>query len=116
MDPIVYFKYKEGAELGFPEIKELIDYAEKLSGYKPYVTLADARVDINITNEGKRYVANTQHMPLFRGTAAVVKNTFYQFAANFAKGYHHHKYPFKAFTSMEKAEEWLLSLPLEIRE
>ncbi|MES2764071.1 MAG: hypothetical protein V4677_17780 [Bacteroidota bacterium] len=112
-EPIVRLVYKEGAELGFPEIKELITHAEKLSGHKPYVTLNYVKVNINITNEGKRYVANTDNMPLFRGTAAIVKNSFYQFAANFAKGYHSTKYPFKAFTSEDKAIAWLMSLPLE---
>lgn len=32
MEPIVYFEYKEGAELGFPEIRKLIACAEELSG------------------------------------------------------------------------------------
>ncbi|HKC69026.1 MAG TPA: hypothetical protein VKG26_12400, partial [Bacteroidia bacterium] len=36
--PIVYFRYKEGIELGFPEIRKLISCAEELSGHKPYVT------------------------------------------------------------------------------
>ncbi len=111
--PIICFAYKEGTELGFPEIKELISYAEKLSDYKPYVTLADARVNMNITNEGKRYVANTDHMPLFRGTAVLVKNSLYQLAVNFANAFNSPKYPIRAFTSEEKAIEWLMSLPLE---
>ncbi|MES2515025.1 MAG: hypothetical protein V4580_12815 [Bacteroidota bacterium] len=111
-DPIVSFVYKEGAELGFPEIKELIAHAEQLSGGKPYVTLNYVKVNLNITNEGKRYVSNTDNMPFFRGTAAIVKNSFYQFAANFAQNYHSTKYPFKAFTSEEKAITWLMTLPL----
>ena len=110
--PIICFAYKEGAELGFPEIKELISHAEKLSNYKPYVTLADARVSMNITNEGKRYVSDLQNMPLFRGTAVLVKNSLYQFAVNFANTFNSNKYPFRAFTSEEKAIEWLISLSL----
>jgi hypothetical protein len=112
-EPIVYFDYKEGAELGFPEMKELIAGAEKLSGHKPYFTYADVRVNVNVTNEGKKFLADLNNMPLFRGTAALVKNNVYKFAANFMNHYSKQKYPFRAFTSKEEAIAWLLSLPLD---
>lgn len=112
-EPIVYFTYKEGAELGFPEIRELIACAEKSSGHKPYVTFADVRVNVHITNEGKRVVADIKNMPLFRGTAVLVKNSMYQFAANFLNYYNKPNYPFRAFTSKKKAIAWLLSLSLD---
>ncbi|HVD96831.1 MAG TPA: hypothetical protein VNB90_01420 [Cytophagaceae bacterium] len=111
-EPIVYFVYKDGIELGFPEIRELIACSEKLSGHKPYVTLSDVRVNISITNEGKRILEDPKNMPLFRGTAVLVKNSMYQFAVNFLNYYHKPEYPFRAFTSEKKAIEWLLSLPL----
>lgn len=111
--PIVYFDYKEGTELGFPEIQELIACAEKLSGHQPYVTFSDVRAGVNITNQGKRYVSNLENMPLFRGTAALVENSFYKFAANFFNPYSKYKYPFKAFTDKDEAVKWLLSLPLD---
>jgi len=110
--PIVYFEYKEGTELGFPEIFELIASAEKLSGREPYVTFSDARVSMNLTNEGKKAVAD-QNMPLFRGTAALVNNSLYKFAANYLTFYNRSKYPFRAFTNKDEAIKWLLSLPLE---
>jgi hypothetical protein len=111
--PIVYFTYKEGAELGFPEIRETIAYAEKLSGGKPYVTFSDVRVDMNITEEGKRFVADLNNMPLFRGTAALVKNSMYSFAVNFMNNFGKKAYPFKAFSSKDEAIDWLKSLPLD---
>jgi len=111
--PIVYFTYKEGAELGFPEIRHLVACAEKLSGHKPYVTFADVRTDVKITNEGKRMLEDMKNMPLFRGTAAQVKNNMYKFAANFMSYYSKPKYPFRAFTSRKEAVSWLLSLPLD---
>ena len=113
INPIVFFTYKEGAELGFPEIKELICSAEQLSGQKPYVTFADARVNMNITNEGKRILEDLNNMPLFRGTAALVKTNIHKFAANLLSNYNGSKYPFRAFTSEEEAVTWLLSLPLD---
>ncbi len=110
--PIVYFVYNEGAELGFPEIRELIFYAEKISNYKPYVTFSDVRINMNITEEGKRFVANLNNMPLFRGTAALVKNDMYKYGANILQALGKKKYPFRAFTDKEEAIKWLLSLPL----
>lgn len=110
--PIVYYTYKEGAELGFPEIRELIHYAENLSGGKPYVTFADVRVNMNITEEGKKIVSTRENMPLFRGTAALVKNNMYSFGANLMNTFNKKDYPFKAFTNKEKAIEWLRSLDL----
>lgn len=111
--PIVYFTYKDGTELGFPEIKELIAHAEKLSGGKPYFTFSDVRVDINVTKQGKLFLEDLNNMPLFRGTAAWVKNSVYSFAANFMNNFSRTAYPFRAFTEKEKAIEWLKSLPLE---
>jgi len=111
--PIVYFSYKEGTELGFPEIRELISYAEKLSNGKPYVTFSDVRVNLNITEEGRRIVEDLNNMPLFRGTAALVKNSVYSFAANFMNNFSRKPYPFKVFTEKEKAINWLKSLSLD---
>ncbi|MDF2451894.1 MAG: hypothetical protein K0S26_1398 [Bacteroidota bacterium] len=111
-EPIVYFRFMDGAELGFPEIRELISQAEKLSDFKPYLTFSDVRNDVNVTNEGKRMLENFNNMPLFRGSAVLVKNNLYRFAVDFMNYYNKPKFPFKAFTSEEKAINWLLSLPL----
>lgn len=110
--PIVYFEYKD-VELGFPEIRELIACAETITGHQPYVTLADVRCNVNITNEGRRVIDDPNNMPFFRGAAALVKNGVYKFAVNFMNNFNRPKYPFRAFTSKEKAISWLLSLPLE---
>lgn len=114
-EPIVYFRYKKGrTELGFPEIRELIAAAEKLTGHQPYFTLSDVRhVDINVTTEGKRVLSDMKNMPLFRGTAAVVKNNMYKFAIDFLNAFNKPKYPFRAFVNEEDAVAWLKSLPLE---
>jgi hypothetical protein len=111
--PIVYFTFKAGTELGFPEIRELISFTEKLTDYKPYVTFNDVRVEMNVTEEGKRVIDDVKNMPYFRGTAVVVKNSMYKYGANFLLYFNRKNYPFRAFTDKEKAIEWLLSLPLE---
>ena len=114
-EPIVYFRYTTGIELGFPEIRELISCAEKLSGYRPYVTCSDVRQhdDIKITAEGKRVLSDPMNLPYFRGTAALVKNNIYKFAVDFMNTFNKPKYPFKAFVKEEEAIDWLLSLPLD---
>jgi hypothetical protein len=111
-EPIVYFVYKD-VELGFPEIRELISCAEKLSGHKPYVTYSDVRANVSITIEGKRVVEDMKNMPLFRGTAVLVKNSLYKFAVNFLSYHKKARYPSRAFTSEKAAIEWLLSLSLD---
>jgi hypothetical protein len=111
--PVVYYIYQENIELGFPEIRELVSRAEQLSGNKPYVTFADVRGGISITNEGKRMLEDPRNMPLFRGTAALVSSGLYKLAANFMNQYSKRQYPFRAFTSEQEAIEWLRSLPLD---
>ncbi|HTA84170.1 MAG TPA: hypothetical protein VK783_14595 [Bacteroidia bacterium] len=110
--PIVYYTYSQGIELGFPEVKELIMCAEKLSGHKPYVTFADARNLVTLTNEGKRLINDMSNMPLFRGRALLVKNDLYKRVAEFVAIYNKPQYPFKAFTDEQEAIDWLLTLPL----
>ncbi|MGZ3862965.1 MAG: DUF7793 family protein [Bacteroidia bacterium] len=109
-DPIIYITYKKGAQLGFPEIIELISCSEKLSGGKLYVTLSDIREGVELTPEGKRYVSDPNKMPLFRGTAVLVSNNLYKIAVEFAAYFDKNIYPFRAFTSREKAVEWLSTI------
>ena len=112
-EPIVYFSYQCGIELGFPEIKELIACAQNVSDYTPHVTCSAVRIhdDIKITPEGKRVLSDPNNLPYFRGTAALVKNNIYKFAADFMNVFNKPNYPFKAFVKEEEAIEWLLSLP-----
>jgi hypothetical protein len=111
--PIVYYKYKDGAELGFPEMKELIKTAEQLSWSRPYFTFSDVRVKMNVTAEGRKYIMDYRHMPYFRGAAVLVKNNMMSIALNFFSYFQKKKYPLKAFTDKEKALEWLRTLPLD---
>ena len=113
IEPIVYFDYHIDVELGFPEMREVIASAEKLSGHKPYVTFSDVRGNLKITNEGKKIVSDLNNMPLFRGTAVLVRNDLYKFAANFLGNLGNPKYPLRAFTSHAEAIAWLLTLPLD---
>lgn len=111
--PIIYLTFKEGSELGFPEIKELTFYAEKLSNKKNYVVFSDVREIVTVTPEGKKHALENKHAPFHKGAAVLVKNTAYSLAANLFIGLSQPEFPYKVFTDEQKAKEWLLTLPLE---
>ena len=112
-EPIVYLTFKAGAELGFPEMKELVDCAEKLCDKKNYFILSDVREHISVTAEGKRYSAQNRNSPYQRGTAVLVKNSLYKLAVNVFLGIQEPEFPYSVFTEEQKAIDWLLNLPLE---
>ncbi len=112
-EPIVYMTFKAGAELGFPEMKELVEYAEKLSDKKNYVVFSDVREYVAVTTEGKRYSAQNKNSPLQKGTAVLVKNNLYKLTVNLFLGIQEPEFPYSVFTEEQKAVDWLLNLPLE---
>ena len=114
--PIVYMVFKEGVELGIPEIRELITCAEMLSEKKPYVIFCDARVKMDVTAEGRRLTASGKAAPLHRGTAVLVKNTLYQYAATLFSKFEKPQFPYRVFTDEQEALDWLLQLPLSYSE
>lgn len=111
--PVVFCRYKADHELGFPEIREMVTASERLSSGKPYVTLADVRKGLRITQQGKKLAASRTNMPLFRGTAVLVTSDLLRLAANMMNEIVSRNYPYKVFTDEEKAVSWLRSLPLE---
>ena len=112
-EPVVIYVYKHKTYLGVPELKEVINIAQKLSEGKPYVTYSDVRSTIDMTDQAKKFLANPENMPLFRGSAIHVTTTLYSFAVNFALYFNKKTYPIKAFVTEEKAMEWLSALPLD---
>ena len=110
--PIIHLVFKEGAELGFPEMRELTSYAEKLSDNRPYMVLSDVRAKVSVTPEGKRIAADIKNAPLNRGSAVLVSNNMFKIAVNFFTDFKKPVFPYKAFTDKQKAITWLLQLPL----
>ena len=110
--PIIHMIFKEGAELGIPEIRELTTHAEVLSGKKPYVILSDVRVTMDVTHEGRRLAANAKETPLHRGSAVLVKNALYQYAVTLFSKFDKPEFPYRVFIDEQKALNWLLQLPL----
>jgi hypothetical protein len=108
--PIVYIQFKDRAEIGYFEVQEMIKTAEQLSGYKPYVVLADSRKSVSVTPEGRRLSISSTAAPLHYGTAVLVPDKLVQ-AATFLFGkFAKIPFPYKAFTEQQKAESWLRSL------
>lgn len=112
-EPVVYLVFKDGAELGFPQIRELTSHAEKLCGNKPYLVFSDTRAKVNVTPEGRKVSADSKEAPLHRGTAVLVKSSMIKIAINFFGGLQKPMYPFRAFTDKKEAIDWLLHRALK---
>lgn len=111
-EPVVYLNFKEGAELGFPQIRELTSHAESLSGNKPYFVFSDVRLPVSVTPEGRRVAADVKEAPLHRGSAVLVSNEMFKLAINFFNGLKKPSFPYRAFTDKQEALEWLLKLAM----
>jgi hypothetical protein len=112
-EPVIFLVFKDGVEIGFPEVREMTFYCEQLSGKKPYLVLSDARVNINVTPEGRKLAADPREAPLCKGSAVLVKNIMYEMAVNFFQIFNKPPFPYRSFTDKKKALEWLYSLELE---
>lgn len=112
-EPIIYITFKQGSELGFPEMKELVQYAETLSGYKNYFVFSQVGENVSVTMEGRRFAFDAKNSPYQKGTAVLVKNNVVSLAANLYVGFKDPAFPYKVFTDKQKAIDWLLSLPLQ---
>jgi hypothetical protein len=110
--PIIYLDFKPGFELGFPEMRELVFYAEQLSEKNKYVVLADIREGVRVTSEGRKYSAEGKNSPFQMETAVLAKNTLLKLAANFFFDLQKPSFPYRAFTEEQEAVDWLLNLPL----
>src|SRR5262245_53418185 len=110
--PIVHIVFKENAELGFLEMRELTFHAEKLSRLQPYFTFSDATVNLNITPEGNKVAADWKEATFHRGSAVLVRGEMMKLAANFFSSINKPVFPFRAFTDKDEAIKWLLQLPL----
>lgn len=112
-EPIVYITLKKGVELGFPEIKELIHYAESLSGGKNYFVFSNVPDNVTVTPEGRKFSFDAKNSPFQKGTAVLVKSNAVSLAANLYMDFKQPEFPYKVFTEKQKAIDWLLSLPLQ---
>jgi hypothetical protein len=112
-EPVIRLTFKAGAELGFPEMEEMVFYCEKLSNKKNYVVLSDSRCGVTVTPEGRKYSAQAKNSPLQKGTAVLVKNEAYRIALNLFLGFQEPEFEYKVFTDEEKAIEWLRGIDLQ---
>jgi hypothetical protein len=109
-EPIIKIVFKEKAQLGFPEIRELTRNAEKLSGGKSYFTLCYVPEITNVTPLGRKVAADINEAPLNKATAVIVKHGIVERTANFFYKGKRSGSLFKVFTDHREAHEWLTKL------
>ena len=87
--------------------------AEAISNKKPYFILSDVRVTMDVTHEGRRLTAHGKAAPLHKGSAVLVQNALYQYAATLFSKFDKPEFPYRVFTDEQEALNWLLQLPLD---
>lgn len=111
--PLIHIVFKEDVELGFPQIRELTQVAERMSNHRPYLVLSEVKKNVNLTPEAKRISVDGSQSPLLRASAVVLNSSLLSIAANFFNKFNPPSYPFRFFTDKEKAKQWLLKFPVD---
>jgi len=106
-DGIIWILIKEDADLTEEDIKDYAVAAEKLSGGKPYLQLTDARVNLDITTEGRRAAAKKEVAPLLVAHAILVNNAGVRLIANFFIAMDKPHFENKVFNTESEALKWL---------
>jgi hypothetical protein len=107
-EPVVSLIFKENADLGANELREMIKIAEKLTGEKPYLLLSDARFHMNISSEGRKVAADKKEAPFLVANAALINNLGLTITANFFSNFNKPHFHFKVFNNEKKALKWLM--------
>jgi hypothetical protein len=108
-DGVIWFRFKEDADLDGREMKELFKAAEKLSEKKPYLLVSDARVHLNISSEGRKVSADKNETSLVIANAVLTTHIAIQLTANFFIKFNKPHFHYKVFSSENEALKWLLA-------
>ncbi len=108
IEPVVYLKFKEGAELDVKEIRELTAAARSFTNGKPYLLLSDARVNVTISPEARELSARKEESPFLIANAALIDNLPLKLVANFFSKINKPHFHFRTFTDEKKAMEWMM--------
>lgn len=109
-EPIIKIVFKEEAQLGFLEMRELAKTAEKLSEGRSYFTLCYVPEIANVTPLGRKVAADIAEAPLNKATAVIVKQ---EIVGSTSSNFYPEKKSrslLKVFTDTEKAYQWLTKL------
>lgn len=107
-EPVVHFKFKEGAHLDTKEIKEMFSAAEKICDNKPHIIMVDARVYFTATSQARKTGADKNETPLVLAAAVLVNNLASELIANFFASFNKPHFNFRVFHDEKKAMKWLL--------
>jgi hypothetical protein len=107
--PIIYCKYNKGAELGIPEIKELLSCIGRLAGKKSYLLFIDLFSFRNTTNEGKKKLK--EQFQACKGVSIFINKDREACTQGIANTFNTMNSPVRVFTSGQDAIDWLFTLP-----
>jgi len=104
---VIYFIIKDGAHLDVKEIHQLFEGCKELSGNKPFLLISDARVQLDITSEGRK-AASARELGLVVAANAVLVNSLgVRLIANIFSKINKPPFPYQVFNDEEKALDWL---------
>ncbi|MCW3071001.1 MAG: hypothetical protein JWO44_891 [Bacteroidetes bacterium] len=106
--PVMYLRFKEGAELDVKEIREMIVAAESLSNKKPYLLFSDVRNHVAISSEGRKIAADKKESPCVIANAVLTNNFALKLTANFFIKVNKPHFPVRVFNDEIKAHLWLM--------
>jgi hypothetical protein len=106
--PVMYLKFKEGAELDVKEVREMILAAESLSGKRPYLLFSDVRNHVAITGEARKIAADKRESPCVIANAVLSNNFALKLTANFFIRVNKPHFPVRVFNDEVRAHLWLM--------
>ncbi len=106
-DDIIWMIMKEDADLDVKEIEEFTAIFEKMSNYKPYFLIADARVNLSISPEARKAAATKEISSLLVANAVIVNNVAVRMVANFFIAVNKPHFKYKVFNTETEALIWV---------
>lgn len=104
---IVHVKFNEGSEVEPRDVDEIHSGALRLSGGRPYCTLADSRVNMTSTKEAREYSSKGLYKENHLANAILVNSTAVKLMANFYMRFYKPPIPTKIFNTEVEACNWL---------
>lgn len=104
---IIWLTFKEGADLDTGEVREFIRACDVLSKGEPYLLMSDARVNLTITSDGRKTVADKKEVPNLIANAVLVNNFAVRLTANFFISFNKPHFKYRVFNNEARALNWL---------
>ncbi len=104
----IHTSFKTGSDVEVSHMQEIDDILAKLCGGKPFKNMVDFRnKHINFDPAARKYAAKSHITELIHSSAIVFNTLPARMVVNFFLRFDKPSYPVRAFSDMNKAEEWL---------